>query len=141
MNVSAPRLGAVLETALYVEDLGRAENFYAQTLGLNAHFRDARLRALDCGPGSLLLLFQRGATLQTEHLPGGEIPPHGGAGRLHFAMAIAKQDLQAWESHLAACGVPIEARMNWPRGGVSLYFRDPDDNLIELATPGLWPNY
>ena len=27
------------------------------------------------------------------------------------------------------------------RGAVSLYFRDPDGNLGELVTPGLWANY
>jgi catechol 2,3-dioxygenase-like lactoylglutathione lyase family enzyme len=137
----APRLGAVLETALYVEDLDRAEDFYARVMGLGALFRDARLRALDCGPGSVLLLFRRGATLKTEHLPGGEIPPHGGSGEIHFAFAIAQDDLDGWESQLADCGVAVEGRVNWPRGGVSLYFRDPDHNLVELATPGLWANY
>jgi catechol 2,3-dioxygenase-like lactoylglutathione lyase family enzyme len=31
--------------------------------------------------------------------------------------------------------------MEWPRGGTSLYFRDPDGHLVELATPGLWSIY
>ena len=28
-----------------------------------------------------------------------------------------------------------------PRSGESIYFRDPDGHLLELATPGLWPGY
>jgi catechol 2,3-dioxygenase-like lactoylglutathione lyase family enzyme len=35
--------------------------------------------------------------------------------------------------------VPIEGRTQWPRGSTSIYFRDPDGHLLELATPGLWP--
>jgi len=74
-------------------------------------------------------------------LPGGTIPGHDGSGRVHFAFAIAAEDLPAWETHLQACAVAIEGRTAWPQGGHSLYFRDPDQHLVELATPGLWRNY
>jgi len=35
----------------------------------------------------------------------------------------------------------IEGRTDWSRGGHSIYFRDPDGHLLELATPGLWAIY
>ena len=35
----------------------------------------------------------------------------------------------------------IEGRTVWSRGGHSIYFRDPDGHLVELATPGLWATY
>ena len=38
-------------------------------------------------------------------------------------------------------GVAIEGRNDWSRGGRSIYFRDPDRHLLELATPGLWSVY
>ncbi len=122
MAAMAPKLGAVLETALYVKDLPRATRFYEETMGLKPIHCDDRLCALDCGPGSVLLLFLRGETDKTLRLPGGEIPAHDGSGRLHFAMAIKQDDLEAWESHLLQSGVPIEGRMNWPRGGVESLF-------------------
>lgn len=141
MDAPSPKIEGCLETALYVDDLPRAARFYEQVLGLSPLFRDQRLCAYDCGPRSVLLLFARGTTGETVTLPGGEIPPHEGFGRLHFALAVRAEDLGAWERHLAAKGVAVEARMDWPRGGRSLYFRDSDGNLVELATPGLWANY
>jgi catechol 2,3-dioxygenase-like lactoylglutathione lyase family enzyme len=141
MDAPAPRITGCLETALYVDDLERAARFYEETLALAPLFRDQRLVAFDCGPRSVLLLFARGTTSESVRLPGGEIPPHEGFGRLHFALAIDAEELPAWERRLAEQDVAIEARMEWPRGGRSLYFRDPDGNLVELATPGLWANY
>ena len=32
----------------------------------------------------------------------------------------------------------LSIRRGWPRGGLSLYMRNPDGALVELATPGLW---
>ncbi|HEY8162039.1 MAG TPA: VOC family protein [Methylocystis sp.] len=137
-----PRLKPkVLETALYVEDLERAGRFYGETLGLTPMAQDSRMWALDCGPGSVLLLFKRGGTLEPIDLPGGRIPPHDGSGRLHLAFAVGAEEIPAWEKRLAEQGIDIEARMKWPRGGVSLYFRDPDNHLVELASPGVWANY
>ncbi|MEK4034639.1 VOC family protein [Methylocystis sp. IM3] len=131
----------VLETSLYVEDLARAGRFYGDALGLAPMAQDSRMWALDCGPASVLLLFRRGGALEAVELPGGRIPPHDGSGPAHLAFSVAAEDLPAWEARLAECGVDIEARMTWRRGGESLYFRDPDGHLVELATPGLWANY
>jgi len=138
MTAAAPPLAGVLETALYVDDMVRARAFYEAALGLAPMFADERLTAYPVGERSALLLFQRGATSETVTLPGGTIPPHDGAGPLHCALAVAAADLPAWEARLAAHGVPIEGRTHWPRGSVSVYFRDPDGHLLELATPGLW---
>jgi catechol 2,3-dioxygenase-like lactoylglutathione lyase family enzyme len=136
-----PRLDGVLETALYADDLERASRFYEDVLGLRSLARDARFRAYDAGHRSVLLVFQRGATLATVRLPGGTIPPHDGHGPLHIAFAIAAADLAAWEEQLDRHGVAIDGRTAWPRGGHSIYVRDPDGHLVEFATPGLWATY
>jgi catechol 2,3-dioxygenase-like lactoylglutathione lyase family enzyme len=75
------------------------------------------------------------------HLPGGTIPPHDGHGPVHLAFSIAAAERETWESRLNEAGIAIEGRTRWPRGGESIYFRDPDGHLLELATPGLWPGY
>jgi catechol-2,3-dioxygenase len=137
-----PDLRGVLETSLYVETFERACPFYEQVLGLNSIFRDPQLCAYDVGGRGVLLLFLRGSSLETTRLRSGTIPPHDGHGRLHIAFSVADHDaLAAWEARLAEANVAIEGRMKWPRGGESVYFRDPDGHLLELATPGLWPGY
>lgn len=136
-----PRLDGVLETALYVDDLDRARSFYVGALGLTELFGDDRMCALDAGNRTLLLLFLRGATLKTVELPGGTIPPHDGHGPLHVAFAIAADELELWRRCLAEAGIEIEGTTDWPRGGHSIYFRDHDGHLLELATPGLWATY
>lgn len=135
-----PGVTGVLETALYVADVGRATAFYQALFGFARLDGDARFAALEvAGPfRQVLLLFQRGGTTEPVRLPFGVIPPHDGAGNLHFALSIAERDLAAWESRLGERGIAIEGRVRWPRGGTSLYFRDPDGHLVELATPGLW---
>ena len=136
-----PRLNRVLETSLYVDDMDRAAAFYETVLGLRRLTDDSRIKAYDVAGRSVLLLFRRGGTLETVHLPGGTIPPHDGSGPLHIAFAVDADDLPAWEERLVEHGVPIEGRTRWSRGGESIYFRDPDGHLLELATPGLWATY
>jgi catechol-2,3-dioxygenase len=136
-----PQLDAVLETALYVDDLDRAVRFYTGVLELTPLYQDSRMCALSVGGKSVLLIFPRGGALETVHVPGGTIPPHDGAGPLHIAFAIPKDELGAWEARLAQHNVAIEGRTTWKRGGESIYFRDPDGHLLELATPGLWAIY
>jgi catechol 2,3-dioxygenase-like lactoylglutathione lyase family enzyme len=138
---AAPKIAGVLETALYVENLNRAAAFYENVLGLKPVNKDQRFAGYVAGPRSVLLLFKRGSTRETVHMPGGTIPPHDGQGTLHVAFAIPTDELDAWEQHLKSHDIAIEGRTDWPRGGKSIYFRDPDNHLLELATPGLWPNY
>jgi catechol 2,3-dioxygenase-like lactoylglutathione lyase family enzyme len=126
---------------LYVDDLDRAVEFYRRLFGFPVMNRDERLCALDVAPGSVLLLFRRGGTLSPMDIGHGVIPPHDGRGPLHMALAIPRESLAEWERALVEAGVAIESTVHWPRGSVSLYFRDPDGHLIELATPGLWDNY
>ena len=136
-----PKLDGILETALYTDDMAHARAFYEGVLELSPIFSDARLCAYAIGGRDVLLIFQRGAACETVTMPGGTIPGHDGAGPLHVAFAISHEALADWEQHLAARGVAIEGATSWSRGGRSVYFRDPDGHLLELATPGLWSIY
>ena len=142
-SAAIPSIHGVVETALYTDDLLRATDFYRQVLGLAVMKGDAdRFQALDAGANRVLLLFKRAGTLTPQPVPsGGVIPPHDGTGPLHIAFAIAKEDYATWCERLIALDVAIESETAWERGGRSIYFRDPDGHLLELVTPGIWPNY
>jgi catechol 2,3-dioxygenase-like lactoylglutathione lyase family enzyme len=136
-----PVLRDVKETCLYVDDLDRSKSFYRNVMGLTPLVEDQRFCAFDVAAAHVLLIFARGLSLQETELPGGTIPPHDGAGPIHVGFAVDAQELAEWELHLAAHGVRIVSRVLWPRGGKSVYFRDPDGHVLELLTPGVWSTY
>ncbi|HYP16457.1 MAG TPA: VOC family protein [Opitutus sp.] len=139
---SVPRIGSVVETVLYVDDLARGVAFYRDLLGLKPVTGDGeRFQAFAVAPGSVLLLFRRGGTLSAVPAPRGMIPPHDGQGPLHVGFGIGEDAYEAWKARLQEKGVAVESEAGWKRGGRSLYFRDPDGHLVELITPGIWENY
>lgn len=138
---SPPPLGGILETAVYVDDMAAAHAFYGTVLGLKRMVAGDRLYAYDAGPEQVLLVFYRGHTGDDVETPGGVVPGHDTSGHSHFAFNIARDQVEAWRDHLGGQGVAIISEVTWPAGGTSLYFRDPDGNVLELASPALWPNF
>ena len=130
-----PKIDGILESSLYVSDLPRSVRFYQETFGFSviSEFGE-RGCALQAGTRQVLLLFKKGAS---RNIPS----PHDGDGELHLAFAIPSAELTNWESWLASKGIVAEEKKTWELGGQSLYFRDPDRHLIELATPGTWSIY
>ena len=131
-----PQTDGVLETSLYEDDVARSASFYREIFGFPviSNFPDGRGCALAAGPKQVLLLFRKGASRAITS-------PHDGDGELHLAFAIPAAELAHWESWLDENRLAIEERREWERGGVSLYFRDPDRHLLEVVTPGLWSIY
>lgn len=142
MNPRPPPINGIVETILYSDNLARAVAFYRDELGLIPMTGDLeRFQCFRAGERQVLLLFKRGGTLAPTAVPGGIIPPHDGSGPHHIGFAVSSEDYDGWRERLSARGIGIESETNWPRGGRSLYFRDPDGHLLELITPGIWPNY
>ncbi len=130
-----PKTNGILESSLYVSDLPRSVRFYQETFGFSviSEFGE-RGCAMHTGTHQVLLLFKKGASRAIQS-------PHDGDGELHLAFAIPSSELASWESWLLARRIPVEEKRTWELGGSSLYFRDPDRHLIELATPGTWSVY
>ncbi|HLK50044.1 MAG TPA: VOC family protein [Bryobacteraceae bacterium] len=136
-----PQLTGILETALDVDDLQVSADFYHRVLGLEIIERSERLCAFAIAGRDVLIVFQREEAAMMRDTAGGRIPPHGSSGSIHYAFSVERAELPYWERLLAANGIAVEGRVNWERGGTSLYFRDPDKHLVELATPGTWAIY
>lgn len=130
--------GTLLETALYVRDLHRARSFYEGIVGLECLQSTQTFCALGIGSG-VLLLFRRGSAAASHETPQGRIPGHDAGGRQHIALGVAAEALPVWREWLALNNIVLEGEMAWPGGGHSLFLRDPEGHLVELATPGLWP--
>ena len=129
----------VLEACVYAADLDAAERFYTTVLGLERYSsvpgRHVFFRVAD----GMFLIFNADRTSAEPSIVGGAIvPTHGARGPGHVAFAIPDAEIPAWRTRIEATGVAIESEVSWPRGGRSLYFRDPAGNCVELASPKLW---
>ena len=128
----------VLETCLYASDLDAAERFYRDVIGLEPFARVAgRHVFFRCGARAVFLLFNPAATEQPNQA-GTAVPTHGARGPGHVAFAVGEDELAAWRDRLTSHGIAIEAEVEWPRGGRSLYVRDPAGNSVELAPGRIW---
>jgi len=127
------RTKRIFETVLYAEDLAAAERFYHEGLGLEVIDRGDLFAAFRCGGGVLLIFNPRKSAA-----PSRDVPAHGTSGAGHVAFAANPEDLDAWRNQLRVAGIYIEKELHWPQGGLSLYFRDPAGNVVELAPPTLW---
>ncbi|MCO5144913.1 MAG: VOC family protein [Aquamicrobium sp.] len=142
---SAPVPSGILESALYVDDLDKAEAFYGEVMGLERIAKvEGRHVFFRCGDG-VLLLFDPAETVKPPKpdakLP---VPPHGAGGDGHLCFRATDAEIDRWKAHLQAHGIGIEADFHWPArgdepsGGRSIYFRDPAGNSLEIAEPRIW---
>lgn len=117
---------ALLETSLVVADLDRGRAFYERVFGFGTVIADDDLVGLQLTNGAVLLLFSAAGINPVTH--GGFAP--------HVRFAVPHGTLQAWDRHLMMNGVVVESRVMGLDGASSLFFRDPDQNSLEVAAEG-----
>lgn len=121
------KITALDHLVLTVRDLAATCAFYTRVLGMKVAVQDGRY-ALHFGEQKINL-HEAGREFEPKALL-----PTPGSGDLCFLTDLPLTDVIA---HIEACGVPIlEGPV--PRAGAcgpmrSVYLRDPDDNLIEIA--------
>jgi len=117
---------------LTVADIDRTVDFYTRAMGMTAE----RFRVED---GSERTALRFGGQKINLHQQGREFEPKAerptpGSGDLCF---LTENDLGQWQAKLADLGIPILEGPVERAGAVSpilsIYFRDPDGNLFEVA--------
>jgi len=135
----AVSIAGVLETCLYAGDLDAAERFYVGLLRLEPFAHEpGRHVFMRCGAGMLLVFDPARTSTEPGAVRGVAVPAHGTRGAGHVCFRIEAAALPAWRARLERAGVAIEAEIAWPRGGTSLYVRDPAGNSVELAPALIW---
>ena len=129
-----PRISGILETALYVNDLHQSVEFYQRLFELTTLHSSERLVVLRVAPGQVLLIMKQGTSAEPSLMSFGVIPASNGAGQQHVAFGIGPDQIDEWRDRLQQYAVEVESALEWPEGGHSLYFRDPDGHCIELKT-------
>ena len=133
-----PLPSAILEAALYVDDLGAAEQFYGELLGL-ARIQHVPDRHVFFRIGeSVLLIFNAEKTEEPPLNPDQPVPPHGARGPGHVCLVLTRPEIDVMRKHLLNRNVPVDAEFDWPNGVHSLYVRDPAGNSVEFTEAHLW---
>jgi catechol 2,3-dioxygenase-like lactoylglutathione lyase family enzyme len=122
------RIDRLDHLVLTVADVGATVDFYTRVLGMEA---------MTFGPDHTALVF--GRTKINLHLAGHEFEPKADRpvpGSADFCL-ITTDPLDQVTSELAGHGVPVELGPVERTGALgsmlSVYFRDPDQNLVEVS--------
>ncbi|MBI3329554.1 MAG: VOC family protein [Nitrospinae bacterium] len=129
------KISAMDHIVLNVEDIDRSLNFFTQVLGLETerveqfHKKEVPFPSVRVSPETVIDLFPM--------KPGEALARGPGLQNLnHFTMVVEAADFEAFQKHLGEHGVTIEegpGRRWGARGyGMSVYFKDPDGNRIEV---------
>ena len=133
------RLQGLHHITMITGDAQRNVEFYAGVLGLPVFARVAERHIFfRCGDAMLLVFDPERTASAPGEVDGVPVPAHGAHGAGHVCFRIAADQIGAWRDRFERAGIAIEAEIAWPRGGSSLYVRDPAGNSVELAPASIW---
>jgi len=129
----APAVDRLDHIVLTVEDIEATCDFYSRVLGMKVE------RFVPPAGGRERVALHFGLNKINLHKRGSEFKPHARApnsGTGDFCMITSMPIAQA-AAHAKSCGVIIEegpVKRTGAKGSItSIYFRDPDGNLLELS--------
>ena len=122
-------------TILYVADVAASLDFYERALGQRRRFvhDSGQYAELDTGDTALALAAHE---LAAANLPGVYRPEHSSSARPAFEVCFVTQDVQgAFDRAITEGAEAVTPPQTKPWGQDVAYVRDPDGNLVELASP------
>jgi lactoylglutathione lyase len=122
-------------TILYVEDVTRSLDFYERALGLERRFLHESGDYGELETGATALAFATHG-LAASNLPGVYDEAAENGGRPPFEVCFVTEDVAgAYERAVGAGADAVTEPQTKPWGQEVAYVRDPDGNLIEIASP------
>jgi lactoylglutathione lyase len=114
-------------TILWARNMAAMRKFYTQTMHFEPYFEL---------PGGDWVEFRVGGNILALCKPGLILPdptPPVGTGAVHLAFQVRREEVDACETSLRQEGVAIVApATDQPWGHRTMFFRDPDGNLLEI---------
>ena len=126
-------------TILYVSDVAASLDFYERALGQRRRFvhDSGQYAELDTGDTTLALAAHE---LAAANLPGVYRPEERSSTRPAFEVCFVTQDVQgAFDRAITEGAEAVTPPQTKPWGQDVAYVRDPDGNLVELASPAGGP--
>jgi catechol 2,3-dioxygenase-like lactoylglutathione lyase family enzyme len=122
-------------TILYVSSVEASLDFYERALGQQRRFVHESGQYAELSTGETVLAFAA-HELAAANLPGVFGPAQGGPARPPFEVCFVTKDVQgAFDRAIGEGAAAVTAPQTKPWGQDVAYVRDPDGNLVELASP------
>lgn len=123
----------IKETCLYLNDLEKARAFYHEILGFEIiSYQPGRHLFFRVGSSVLLCFNPDDSKLKKSP------PPHFAHGNQHFAFEVLPTDYESIKQNVLDLGIEIIDTLVWKTGQESFYFKDPEDNVLEIVPSGVW---
>ncbi len=123
----------IKETCLYIHDLEEAREFYHNKLGFSViHYEPGKHCFFRVGY-SVLLCFNPEDSKEKE-----SPPPHFAEGNQHIAFEVTAEKYDTTRKWFVENGIMIIDEIKWKSGQYSFYFKDPENNVLEIVPEGVW---
>jgi glyoxalase family protein len=131
------RISGIHHVTVLCKDAARSVAFYRNVLGM----RVVKQTANADDPGARHVFFgdeqgRPGTLITCLEYPRMETATAGIGATHHFALAVeSEEELSAWRDYLVSRGIPCTEVLDRTYSK-SVYLRDPDGHIVELATLG-----